>query len=451
MVSTRDFALLLVEHARAVESGRSLSARDVAEAVKDITSLERTAGGPYGHEGTLPDFGLNIAIARFLVRQGVRLAPLESFIDQSRSRGLTRSRILDDAVITESLLAYDQGLVSSPPGQASIDMTEEEAGYMKLLRARIKTRFKKFDQASRDKAVAVIERTIAGNPDKQMSLMSFYVRQALGRRGSTFKPQDIAALGVANIFFWTAFIIYDDFWDEDEAADPELLPIANLLARDYVDYFGHLLPAKTDFRVFFHTMMDRLDAANTWEMRTCRASVAEGVFEVPDTLPDYGDFDIKFYPACGHVLGPVAMLVRLGYAVDSMEVRSLVNYFRHYLVAMQLNDDAHDWKEDLARGHISTTVSLLLQEWIKAHPGRRAIHLRDDMPELEQLFWFKVLEPICGQVLLRTARARRALRRLTFLENIVSLERLVAMHEHSAQEALAHVDQGHELIRVFKG
>ena len=57
-----------------------------------------------------------------------------------------------------------------------------------------------------------------------MSLMSFYTKEAFGKKGEKISDDIVAEMGLANIFFWTAFIIYDDFWDEDEEAQPRKLP-----------------------------------------------------------------------------------------------------------------------------------------------------------------------------------------------------------------------------------
>jgi hypothetical protein len=154
-------------------------------------------------------------------------------------------------------------------------------------------RFVGFSPDMKNSALSQVERTMRGNRDKQMSLMAYYTKKALGKRGESFSDEFIAQMGLANIFFWTAFIIYDDFWDEDEAAQPKILPTANLFARHYTDFFSSLLPPETKFRDFFHELMDRLDEANTWETIHCRTKVNNGKFFIPEKLPDYGEYELK--------------------------------------------------------------------------------------------------------------------------------------------------------------
>src|SRR5690606_10971663 len=131
-----------------------------------------------------------------------------------------------------------------------------------------------------------------------------------------FEDAYLGELGFANVCFWASFIMYDDFWDEDEAADPRLLPVANLLARQYVDYFTTLFPSEEEFGALFHELMDKLDAANAWETSSCRMVVEGARIRIPDSFPEYArNFEVKFYPAAGHVFAPLALLVEAGYSV----------------------------------------------------------------------------------------------------------------------------------------
>jgi hypothetical protein len=295
-------------------------------------------------------------------------------------------------------------------------------------------------------AIREIQKTIKGNKDGQMSLMAYYFKKALGKNGEKFSDSLIAKMGVANIFFWTAFIIYDDFWDEDEAANPQILPIANLYARHYVDFFDFVLPENTGFRAFFHKLMDNLDAANAWENMYCRARVEGSKFFIPEKLPDYGDYEFKFRPASGHILGPVAMLISLGYSLDSAEVKNIILYFKNYLIAMQINDDAHDWEEDLKRGHISTVVDILLRDlnWQK-----REIDLDKDLDELRKVFWFKTMPKAEELALFYADKAKQALSAVGLFENLAPLEKFININKNVAEKALKEQKESVKFLQNF--
>ncbi|MCH7688867.1 MAG: hypothetical protein IH899_19655, partial [Planctomycetes bacterium] len=119
---------------------------------------------------------------------------------------------------------------------ASKDLTHEEKQIYDRIIKIAKERFSQLDEDIKDYAMQQIQRTIKGNPDKQMAFMSYYFRKALGKKGERISDQMIARLGLANIFFWTSFIIYDDFMDEE--GDPKVISTANLFARDFTSFKG---------------------------------------------------------------------------------------------------------------------------------------------------------------------------------------------------------------------
>lgn len=404
----------------------------LARLAQEIAAREIVPGGPYASvPGGKEDLGTNLAVSLFLARQGIHLPNVDAFIAHALKHGpMLRDSDLNDLIARYTELERDavSNFETSTPDEVAI-----HSQILDLAHARLNDLPAGF---SKD-ALRVIDRTIAGNPDKQMSLMAYYIRQALGSKGASISDRHVAELGLANVFFWTAFIIYDDFWDEDEAAEPRLLPVANLFARHYTDYFANLEPGReVAFRSFFHTTMDALDAANRWEMEYCRLSRVGNVITIPEELPAYGDFSMKFHPAAGHVLGPVALLLEAGCTLDSSDTEALKDYFAHYLIAMQLNDDAHDWKEDLARGHISTAVFLLLSVWKERYPEEQTIDVISDQDRLEELFWFDTLVPLCKLVLDRTQRSREALASVSVIEDPGPLEAFITRNERIAEKAL---------------
>jgi hypothetical protein len=410
-------------------SGKEFSGKDLGIIIQHITEREIKEGGPYTATPGDPydiDLELNKVIARFLILYGIELPNVNAF-----------------------LLENNVELFKLENETDTKDLDLEEEDVKKGIWRTASTRFKELPDFFQERANFAIERTLKGNPDKQMSLMALHVKRALGDKGKDIPTSLIGELGLANIFFWSAFIIYDDFWDRDEAADPQLLPIANLFARHYIDYFSSLLP-KTKFQEFFHNTMDKLDSANEWETSFCRLNIIDNKLIYPTRIPDYGDYTVKYYPAAGHVMGPIALLLRSGYEVNSIEVTSFIEYCKHYLIAMQLNDDAHDWKEDLNRGHISTMVEALLIAWQKEYPDRNDIDLTTDMLALEQLYWYKTLIPICNLILKHTDLATKALNRISFEGDIEALQRLIARNEDLARQAILQQKQSLEFIDSFQ-
>ncbi|MBY0328743.1 hypothetical protein K2Q02_01470, partial [Patescibacteria group bacterium] len=230
----------------ALQDKELLEGRPMALIVEQLFTIESKPGGPYYSTFTngsiqpkIFDSETNTAIARFLGLYDIELPALTEFLEG-------KTFLVPEDSVKKSTLS------------------RQEKELFVAMRTNIKNRLKAFPRDMQKRALAVIQRTIAGNPDKQMSLMAYYMTLALGNGMNTQTKKYVTEMGVANSFFWTAFIIYDDFWDEDEAQDTRLLPIANFFARSYSEYFTSLLPERVGFKTFFHKVMDALDSANVW-------------------------------------------------------------------------------------------------------------------------------------------------------------------------------------------
>lgn len=423
-----------------VESGESVGGIKLAQIVKRLTEIEVGEGGPYSLEPEhgSADIGLNLAIACFLALQDIRLPKLDDFLEK-RLSNITEpfGSVIDDKRV-RNLIGKYKTLIGNEDKKESVKQPiiydENEQRIMDMIRRKFNDRFSNFSPALRERAKLAIEKTIRSNRDKQMSLMAYYTKISLGKSGESIPDELVADIGLANIFFWTAFIIYDDFWDRDEAADPRLLPIANIFARHYIDFFI-ALPDDKEFRPFFHDLMDKLDGSNAWEVENCRAKVEGNIFHIPTTLPDFGDYENKYRPASGHILSSVAILTQFGKELKTEDWRNIVSYFKHYLVAMQLNDDAHDWEEDLRRGHLSTVVTLLLSDLKKSGWEKPMIDLSMDLPEIRKTFWFVTMPRYIKTVLSQTETSRKALHAISIIKNPALLENIITTTENVARQA----------------
>ncbi len=420
-----------------LEAGGHLEGGELGRLVAAVTGLEVEEGGPYawaqdgaGSVRADADVGLNLLIAYFLSLLEVRLPRLEMFLDAELATGVSAFISAEEQrALADKWRARRMGEKEGAPGARP--RSPEEERMMELILAQADERFAALMPELKEFARSNIEKTMRGNGDGQMSLMAFYMRQALGGRGSAFSDELVARMGLCNVFFWTAFVIYDDFWDEDEAADPRILPTANLFARSFTEFFDQVLPAETGWRDFFHGLMDQLDGANTWETVHCRARVAGARVSVPERLPAYGDYEAKYLPAAGHLLGPVALLVMLGFPLESPQVRGLISYFRHYLIARQLADDMHDWEEDLRRGHLSTVVVMLLEDFCRTGE----LDLDAELAELRQIFWSKTIPRAARTAITHADAAEEALEALA-LEDPAPLRRLADRTRAVAERAL---------------
>lgn len=63
--------------------------------------------------------------------------------------------------------------------------------------------------------------------------------------------------------------------------------------------------------------------------------------------------------SCIHILGPL-IVASFTPSLSGKDLDTLTSGLHHYLIARQLGDDIHDWREDLTAGRISAVVALLL-------------------------------------------------------------------------------------------
>lgn len=465
----------------------------LAKILEILISYEIKEGGPYTN-----DLGINAAIGYFLSLQEVDLPNLEDLITKHISQKDFKSELFENKYLTIYLISkfiknkqllinylkkeepehniLNNALILSSFANLGCDIEKnlkikegqdndsllsmalllklnqkerkeslfnkkEELVINKILEL-AKQRFSDLGEEMADIAFNEIVKTIKRNKDKQMSLMPYYTKEALGKKGLKISDKTVVEMGLANIFFWTAFIIYDDFWDEDEAQDPKILPTANLFARHYVDYFSSL----PKFNKFFHNLMDKLDAANTWETMHCRARIEKSKLIIPQKLPQYDNYELKFHPSSGHILSSVAMFYSLGYGENSKEVKNLISYFKNYLIAMQINDDVHDFEEDLKRGHLSTTIVMLLED---LEPNQMQIDLINDLEKLKRMFWFKTVIKASEKAIYHTEKAREALKNIGIIENFAPLEHYIDITENVAKRTLEEQSKSVHFLNNF--
>ena len=220
---------------------------------------------------------------------------------------------------------------------------------------------------------------------------------------SLIKPSDvnhqtIAALDKANVYIWIAYTHYDDFIDEE--GTPALLPLANIFHRkayaillDFTRPDPKLLSLVTSY-------FDEMDAANLWEVLHCRCKIANGMITI-HTIPRYGKGHMLARRAGLHGLGPVLSLLP-NRTYSRHQLRLVRRFFSEYLIARQLNDDLHDWKKDLANGHISFVVAFLLRK-ARVVPG---VYVVSDLTAiLQKYFWKSGLIQLGALIISHTDRA----------------------------------------------
>lgn len=217
------------------------------------------------------------------------------------------------------------------------------------------------------------------DPGKQMATI---VAEATGLQAN---QQTLDLLNQGSAAGWDAYTLYDDVLDGDApVAD---ICAANSAMRQSLQAFWRALPDNQDFQEYVIGAFDRMDAANQWELQHAR-NLAQS--------PEYGNYQQLADRSWGHTLAGVGPLLAGGYALGGPEVQSFLDFMRNYLIAKQLSDDAHDWRQDYEAGRVTPVVALL------------ATHDSDHFTQAEY-YWLQVTPLVNTMIRHHLKKAKAAL------------------------------------------
>ncbi len=176
-----------------------------------------------------------------------------------------------------------------------------------------------------------------GDPEGRLAGIARTFRQVSGLAVS---EQVIDLLEQATVWGWLAYTLADNQLDGE--AGPNVLPSIQWATRRCVQLFVEaagegFLPAITG-------LLDRVDAANAWELTHARL-----------TNPSQAAFPPGSERSIGHALGPLAVLHAAGISQNDPHFLRLEKVLSAYLTFRQHLDDAHDWRED-QEGGIRTPI-----------------------------------------------------------------------------------------------
>jgi hypothetical protein len=179
-----------------------------------------------------------------------------------------------------------------------------------------------------------------------------------------------------------------------------LLSAANFFLRELTLIYVGLEDQAPGIGNIFKQIMDGIDDTNAWEQTHCRFKIgsADGM---PEDLP-FDSFENLADRSMGHALPAVAVYLAANAAIvreddfqnltSSVKLASILSFFKNYLIARQLHDDAHDWKEDLERGQINAAGARLLRKWneLKGINGWN----KENLSSMQIFFWKEVIPGI---------------------------------------------------------
>jgi hypothetical protein len=246
-----------------------------------------------------------------------------------------------------------------------------------------------------------ISRVRKKDPGKQVTLLPYFFAKSLNAENrKKISKEILIKLGYANLAGWIAYTIYDDFLDNE--GNPELLSMANICLRIVSSVY---LNEFEDTEIF-KEIMNNIDEANAWERKNAYIGTTKNNIKWR-ILPNYKDYRVLANKSLGHVLGPLCILEACGHSPNSNLSQTVQKFFNHYIIARQLNDDAHDWMDDLKRGFINSASEPLLKEWELTH--KKEIDFLSSENELSKIFWHHTILKILDKIDLHLKKANHFL------------------------------------------
>lgn len=286
---------------------------------------------------------------------------------------------------------------------------------------KVRTRFCESGECIQSVAVDVVDKTVRSDKDKYSALLSYFFSCAYINPPTVIPASFVETLCIASMHGWIAYTIYDTFLDGD--FDPKTLPIAMMSFRESYEIFSGILAPNTGFPKFLRKIFDLMDEANMWEVTYCRFDPKNKI----ENLPEYADLARLANRSMGYALGPLAILFLLGFREESREVDITVSFFKHYLIARQLDDDVHDWEEDYLVGRMTWVLVQLMKDCKTNSPS---------LEELQKVFWNQTIVFVSNEILKHVATARKDFVEMSLYLDVGIFENVLSKIEQSAQTAL---------------
>lgn len=339
-----------------------------------------------------------------------------------------------------------EALHLSTPASATVSVKEQKApttiaaDVMKGIEVRLST----LEGGLRGQGLALLTTMKQGISYKEIVLLPYFFARSL-KQPPRVPRQLYVQLGQANMLGWMAYTIYDSFLDD--AGQPVRLSAANVCMRDSILLFQQALPKHQAFQYHVRFTFNMIDAANTWEVLHCRWARKGRLLQV-GALPSYGTLRRLAERSWGHTLTPLAILMAAHLSLDDPAVMQAQKALKHYLIARQLNDDMHDWEEDVQAGHISYVVTVIMRELALA-PGPQAVSAL--LPRMRHQFWHHSLEIVCTEVRRHIKLSRIAWQRSGLLTGKNDMLALLDKLDATITHTLAQQADALDFLRSYQG
>jgi hypothetical protein len=385
-----------------------------------------------------------ITYAKLLSRQAKDGSwPAEAFCLDPSLKGRTHysgSPALTTALILEAL--DTSGLVKSPV-QTRRPIGQRAANIYDRILKSAGGELKTLAPALRAPFQLMIDKIKQKGDNQEIILLPYLFYKSLAD-AAALPDQLFIDLGLANLYGWIAYTIYDDFLDDE--GDPHLLSVANAALRYSLRHFELALPDHPDFQTVVRRTFDTIDGANARELAHYRFATDDHTITITK-LPSYTRILAIADKSLGHGLTPLAVIAALGVSLSSKKAQLLSRAFSHYLVAKQLSDDLHDWEEDVHQGMITYVTAAILHD-VSITP--KTYKLNQLLPKMQRRFWHHSVTRVCDEISRQTRLARADCRACGLLKDTNVIAQLTKSIDKMVAETLGEQSKAQKFLKAYK-
>ena len=419
-----------------VNSGQLPNGDHLAQLAKRMISAEIAPGGPYRGDDTHTMFITNVVIGQLFQSLGTPLPLVDAYIHRQISVGALDHLGQPAVAILSSPYNYLSGTHSTRP-QHTIAVSPSSTANI------VADEIAALPAPIANIARTTWQRIVKADARREISDITKAFITSLPPSALSPSKSLTAQLSKANFYVWMAYTLYDDCLDTSGTST--VIPAANILHRTAYQSYRQAAHTPADLRIV-DDYFNRMDAANAWEIQHCRLTVDGTTIHIT-ALPHYQQRRLLFERAGAHVLGPI--LAAHSQPTYTLAQRRLLQAgCAHYVIARQLNDDAHDWQDDLARGQVSPVVAHLLRH-TRVPNGPH--NLSDLTRQLQTYFWQHGQQQICDMIQTHIHRARRAFRQSRLVtEDSPFLHITIDPIDMSVQAAAQRQHDQHAFLETYR-
>ena len=250
-------------------------------------------------------------------------------------------------------------------------------------------------------------------------------------------------LGLANMYGWAAYTIYDDFFDNE--GNVLKLSSANILLRELVCTYESLFIEYPSFRNEFHKILDVIDSANQREVEHYRFS--ENNISLKKYLSYHVDLTISGEKSIGHALGPLFITYIQEASLESTNYKNIYKIFLLYLSIRQITDDMHDWLDDLHKGIINDVTIQIFHDTYRK--GYKNITVLKDDNKLMKIFWTTSIVTICKKIMSHHQEGVKLLNNIGLIKNPTYLLKQFDHYKNIAESTLDEQQSAIEFLKSY--